>query len=278
MAATTPTLAPVPGPPPGIAPPPPSVGADSPLFEGLAARIADRSAVVAVVGLGYVGLPLLEASARQGYRLVGVDIDATKVRSLRRGRSYLSDVADGDLDALAHARFSTDHRVLIAADVVVVAVPTPLRDGRPDLSAVRSAASAISEVLRPGQLVVLESTTYPGTTEEVVRPLLEESGFVSSRDFALAYSPERIDPGSDRSLRHTPKLVAGVGRALVPRDDLRGAVHVRAGVPDLLGHPHHARHPVGHQGVHRGACPRRPDPRHRPAARGDQRGRGRGRP
>jgi nucleotide sugar dehydrogenase len=125
----------------------------------------------------------------------------------------VADVADDEVRLLGRAQFSTDHRVLVAADAILIAVPTPLRQGSPDLSAVTEAASRIAPVLRPGQLVVLESTTYPGTTEELLRPLLEKSGLVAGRDFALAYSPERIDPGGGRSFRHTPKVVAGLGPA-----------------------------------------------------------------
>ena len=179
----------------------------------LAGRIDDRAATVGIVGLGYVGLPLLVSAGREGFRLIGVDVDAAKVRSLRDRRSYVADVADDDLSGLSHVQYSTDHRVLVAADVIVVTVPTPLRDGGPDLSMVRAATAHVAEVLRPGQLVVLESTTYPGTTEDLVRPVLEASGLVAGFDFALAYSPERIDPGTGRTLRETPKIVAGVGPA-----------------------------------------------------------------
>ena len=185
---------------------------DSPL-SGVRARIEDRTATVAVVGLGYVGLPLLVAAGAEGFGLIGIDTDPAKVKALRDRRSYVSDVSDHDLGRLPQAQFSTDHRVLLAADVIVIAVPTPLRDGGPDLSMVRAAAEHVARVLRPGQLVVLESTTYPGTTEDVVQPILEGGGLVAGFDFALAYSPERIDPGSGRTLRQTPKIVAGVGPA-----------------------------------------------------------------
>ena len=180
---------------------------------GLRERIDSRRATVAVVGLGYVGLPLLVAAGAEGFGLIGVDVDAGKIRSLRARRSYVADVSDAQLAALSQVQFSTDPRVLLAADVIVIAVPTPLRDGGPDLSMVRSAVERVAVVLRPGQLVVLESTTYPGTTEELVRPILESGDLLAGRDFALAYSPERIDPGTGRSLRGTPKIVAGVSGA-----------------------------------------------------------------
>lgn len=179
----------------------------------LRARIEARTATVAVVGLGYVGLPLLAAAGNEGFALIGVDADPAKIESLRARKSYVSDVTAETLAGLDRVQFGTDHRVLVAADVIVIAVPTPLRDGGPDLSMVRSAAEHVASVLRPGQLVVLESTTYPGTTEELVQPILEESGLVAGFDFALAYSPERIDPGSGRGFRETPKIVAGVGPA-----------------------------------------------------------------
>ncbi|HEX2046386.1 MAG TPA: nucleotide sugar dehydrogenase [Acidimicrobiales bacterium] len=181
----------------------------SPL-SALGRRIDDRTATVAVVGLGYVGLPLLVAAGAEGFGLIGVDVDPAKVRSLRERRSYVGDVADGELAGLAQVQYSTDHRVLVAADVIVIAVPTPLRDGGPDLSMVRTAAEHVAEVLRPGQLVVLESTTYPGTTEELVQPVLEAGGLVAGFDFGLAYSPERVDPGTGRTLRETARIVAGV--------------------------------------------------------------------
>ena len=183
----------------------------------LAEAIADRTATVAVVGLGYVGVPLLVAAGHEGFRLIGIDSDPDKVRGLRNGRSHVVDVAPEDLTWKSEeigwdsrAQFSTDPCLLVAADVVLVAVPTPLRDGTPDLSIVRAAMEDVARALRPGQLVVLESTTYPGTTEELVLPILEATGLVAGRDFALAYSPERINPGDGRSLRDVPKIVAGL--------------------------------------------------------------------
>jgi UDP-N-acetyl-D-glucosamine dehydrogenase len=179
-------------------------------YAQLRERIADRSATVAVVGLGYVGLPILTAAGRQGFNLIGIDSAEAKIASLQRGRSYVADVPDAQVTALEVAEFGTDHSVLVSADVIIVAVPTPLRDGGPDLSLVLRAGQQIAETLRPGQLVVLESTTYPGTTQDIFRPVLESSGLTAGRDFALAYSPERINPGSSWTLRETPKVVAGI--------------------------------------------------------------------
>ncbi|MEY2567903.1 MAG: UDP-N-acetyl-D-glucosamine dehydrogenase [Actinomycetota bacterium] len=189
-------------------------------LEDLRRQLRERRAAVAVVGLGYVGLPLLVAAGAEGFAVIGVDADRSKVATLKAGCSPVVDVSQDDLAWIERSQFSTDHRVLVAADVIVVAVPTPLRDGAPDLSLVEQAMADVASVLRPGQLVVLESTTYPGTTEELARPILEVgSGLTAGDDFFLAYSPERIDPGTGRTLRHTPKLVAGIGA-----DDTAAAV------------------------------------------------------
>jgi nucleotide sugar dehydrogenase len=180
-------------------------------LERLAARIRSRDAVAAVVGLGYVGLPLLMAMDQAGFHVVGVDQDPAKVAALRDGRSYIVDVADSEIHALGDPVFSDTPAPLGDADVVVLCLPTPLTDGAPDLTMVLTASEEVGRALRPGMLVVLESTTYPGTTEDMVRPILEsESGLAAGRDFALAYSPERIDPGSTHRLHETPKIVSGL--------------------------------------------------------------------
>ena len=195
----------------------PEIAAHRANLTTLAERIATRNATVGVVGLGYVGLPLVVAAWAEGFGIIGVDADAEKVKSLRNGHSPIASVpdehlgwADDDLAWESRVQFSTGSGALLAADVILVAVPTPLRDGTPDLSLVRAAMADIALVLRPGQLVVLESTTYPGTTEEVVLPLLETTGLVAGVDFSLAYSPERINPGDGRMLRDVPKIVAGI--------------------------------------------------------------------
>jgi UDP-N-acetyl-D-glucosamine dehydrogenase len=168
---------------------------------------------VGIVGLGYVGLPLAVAFAEAGCEVVGVDVNARRVNALAAGRSDIEDIADERLQALGR-RFlpTTRYAALARVDAVIIAVPTPLTPNRePDLGAVIAAASSVSRVLQRGQLVVLESTTYPGTTRERLVPALEESGLAAGDEFAVAYSPERIDPGrTDYTLRTTPKVVAGL--------------------------------------------------------------------
>lgn len=170
--------------------------------------------MLVVVGLGYVGLPLVQAAARAGYDIVGLDVNEHVVADLNAGRSHVDDLSDDEIGALLTAGFkaSTDEAVIRSADVVVVCVPTPLStDGGPDLGAVTGATNAIARNLQPGTLVVLESTTYPGTTEEVVQPILESvSGLRAGADFHLAFSPERIDPGNPvYGMHNTPKVVGG---------------------------------------------------------------------
>ncbi len=168
---------------------------------------------VGVVGLGYVGLPLAVAFAEEGHEVVGLDADPRKVDALAEGRSYVGDVASERLAALA-GRLTPTSRYpdLSACDAVIICVPTPLTNSRePDLSYVVDAATSLAAVLQKGQLIVLESTTYPGTTRERLRPILEESGLAAGRDFHLAFSPERIDPGrTDFTIRTTPKVVGGL--------------------------------------------------------------------
>jgi UDP-N-acetyl-D-glucosamine dehydrogenase len=180
-------------------------------LERLAASIREREAVVAVVGLGYVGLPLLVAIRHASYPAIGFDTDATKITELRAGRSYLSDISSSELTSLERVTYADDARALADADIVVLCLPTPLADGAPDLSMVGNAAKAVADRLRPGMLVILESTTWPGTTEEYLRPILETGGLVAGVDFALGYSPERIDPGqSHHQIQDTPKIVSGL--------------------------------------------------------------------
>jgi len=176
--------------------------------------IANKSAKVGIIGLGYVGLPLIRAFIQAGFRTLGFDVDQTKVRSLLAGKSYIkhlpsewiaSCVAEGIFEPTA------DLGRLAEADALLICVPTPLSDSRdPDLSYVESTTRAIAETLRAGQLVVLESTTYPGTTRDVMLPILERGGLRAGRDFYLAYSPEREDPGNpDFTASGIPKVVGG---------------------------------------------------------------------
>jgi nucleotide sugar dehydrogenase len=168
-----------------------------------------------IVGLGYVGLPLAQEACRSGLRVVGLDTDPSVVSGLSTGLSHIDDIDSVDLAKMARAGFlaTTDSSCIRGSDVVVICVPTPLdEDGTPDLGAVKAATTAVSEHLQPGSLVILESTTYPGTTEDIVRPILEAgSGLAAGTDFWLAYSPERIDPGNPEwGLRNTPKVVGGL--------------------------------------------------------------------
>jgi nucleotide sugar dehydrogenase len=166
-----------------------------------------------VVGLGYVGLPLVAEAVRSGLSVAGLDVAEGRVETLNAGRTVIDDLSDADVAALLDRGFraTTDPGVLGTAGAVVVCVPTPLsEDGGPDLGAVTGSTRTIAAHLRPGTLVVLESTTYPGTTEEVVLPILEGTGLRVGEDFHLAYSPERIDPGNATyGLRNTPKVVGG---------------------------------------------------------------------
>ncbi|WP_242884375.1 nucleotide sugar dehydrogenase [Actinomadura litoris] len=170
-----------------------------------------------VIGLGYVGLPLVRAACRAGLRTGGLDLDARVVDGLRAGRSHIDDVSPAEVAEMLGQGFepSVDEHILDGARTVVICVPTPLsEEGGPDLTAVRGAAETIARHLEPGMLVVLESTTYPGTTDEVVRPILEKSGLNAGEEFHLAFSPERIDPGNPvYGIRNTPKIVGGFSPA-----------------------------------------------------------------
>jgi UDP-N-acetyl-D-glucosamine dehydrogenase len=174
--------------------------------------------VLTVIGQGYVGLPLAMLAVGAGYNVVGLDVDASRVEMLRQGKSYVDDVDDTHLQAaLDSGRYiaTADYSGVVGFDVAVITVPTPLRSRVPDLSCVLSAAGELSRYVTRGSLVVLESTTYPGTTEDLVRPILEEgSGLSAGTDFALGYSPERVDPGNKTwPLQATPKVVAGIDDA-----------------------------------------------------------------
>lgn len=183
-------------------------------------KIKDRSYVVGIVGLGYVGVPLALAAIRGGFTVLGFDIDADRVAHLNQGRSQIKHIPSDDIaKACETGRFSAtaDFNRLNEPDAILIAVPTPLTKQRePDLSYVEATAEAIAPRLRKGQLIVLESTTWPGTTREIIKPILERTGLKSGVDFYLAFSPEREDPGNERFVTATiPKVVGGEGEDAV---------------------------------------------------------------
>ena len=188
------------------------------IADRLRSRIDLRTARICIVGLGYVGLPLAEAFAFAGYPVLGYDIDADKVNRLKHGESYIGHIpSERVAELVGSGRFdaTTDAHRFREADVIIICVPTPLTAARePDLSCITHTAQSIQPHLRPGKLVVLESTTYPGTTVEVLKPILEQSGLRAGRDFFLAFSPEREDPGNAKfSTRNIPKVVGGMNPA-----------------------------------------------------------------
>ena len=174
----------------------------------------DKTATIAIVGLGYVGLPLALASAASGFRMLGLDNDSEKIASLNRGKSYIKHIADHDINTAVKSgrlRASDNFADVGNVDAIVICVPTPLTSHRePDLSFVEKTTEAIVPYVRSNQLIFLESTTWPGTTSQVMKPILERRGLKCGRDFFLAYSPEREDPGNpDFSTRKIPKVVGG---------------------------------------------------------------------
>ncbi len=184
----------------------------------LLSRLRARQARVGVLGLGYVGLPLLVEFARGGYDATGFDVDERKIAAINRGESYIPDVLPADIQTPLQAgrlRATTDFAKLAEVDTIDICVPTPLRKTKdPDLSYVVNAVEAIAKHLRRGQLVILESTTYPGTTDEVVRPILERGGLKAGVDFYLAFSPERVDPSNKEwTTANIPKVVGGIDAA-----------------------------------------------------------------
>ncbi|MBW6394553.1 nucleotide sugar dehydrogenase [Thermus sp. SYSU G05001] len=186
------------------------------LLKTLKDRIATRQAVVGVVGLGYVGLPFAVEKAKVGFRVLGVEQNPRRAEKVNRGENYIPDVRDKELRELVARgliQADTDFHRVPEMDVIVIAVPTPLTQNlTPDLQYVVRVTEAIAERLRPGQLISLESTTYPGTTEEVMLPILERSGLKVERDFFLVHSPERVDPGNKRyTTKNTTKVVGGCG-------------------------------------------------------------------
>lgn len=181
-------------------------------------KILDRTAVIGVAGIGYVGLPLAVEKAKVGFRVVGYDRNPIRVDQINQGLNYIRDVDDRELAEMVdsqHLRATIDFASLGECDVVIICVPTPLTPNfDPDISYIRNVGEMVAERLRPGMLVCLESTTYPGTTEEVLLPMLERSGLKVGQDFFLCFSPERVDPGNARyTTKNTSKVVGGVTQA-----------------------------------------------------------------
>jgi len=190
---------------------------------------AARRFDLAVIGLGYVGLPLVIEAHKSGLTVLGVEVDSRKVQRLLEGSSYIEDVSDEELRAAIADGFlpTVDNSQLAQADTSIICVPTPLKDQVPDLTAITEAGKAVGEHLERGQLVILQSTSYPGTTQDMLQPLLEQhSGLKAGEDFFLAFAPERIDPGNPQwNLRNTPKLVAGIdGRSTERAAELFGKI------------------------------------------------------
>ncbi|MDQ3420295.1 MAG: nucleotide sugar dehydrogenase [Acidobacteriota bacterium] len=185
------------------------------LGQSLLEKIENRTARTGVVGLGYVGLPLAVELAKAGFRTTGIDLDQRKVQAIGEGRSYIPDVTTDDVMRLHRAGTldaTADFAIVKELDTINICVPTPLRKTKdPDMSYIVSAVEAIAQHLHPGMLIVLESTTYPGTTDEVVQPLLEATGLKAGEDFFIAFSPERVDPGNPTFQTHNvPKVVGGL--------------------------------------------------------------------
>lgn len=206
-------------------------------YQELRSKIAERTAVIAVIGLGYVGLPLAVEKAKVGYKVIGLDVQQKRVDMVNQGINYIGDVVDADLDKVVKEGLvtaTTDYSLIAQADCVAICVPTPLdHHYQPDISYVESSTKDIARYMKKGTLVILESTTYPGTTEEVVQPILEQGGFKCGTDFYLAFSPERVDPGNKHyNTKNTPKVVGGVTEQctelaqILYTNVLEGEVHV----------------------------------------------------
>ncbi|MDD3101636.1 MAG: nucleotide sugar dehydrogenase [Patescibacteria group bacterium] len=184
-------------------------------MKNLETLIKNKKAKITIIGLGYVGLPLAVVLAEQGFRVFGFDVQKNKVKLVNQGHSYIADISSADLQGvLKSKKFSatTDKKILKLADVIIICVPTPLdKYKQPDITYIQSTVKEIARFIRKGQLIILESTTYPGTTREVILPVLQKSGLKVGKDFFLAFSPERIDPGNQKfNVRNVPKVVGGI--------------------------------------------------------------------
>ncbi|OMP66720.1 nucleotide sugar dehydrogenase [Domibacillus epiphyticus] len=206
------------------------------LAEELIQKLEKKTATIGVVGLGYVGLPLAVEKAKAGYNVIGFDVQEEKVNKVNNGENYIGDVIPADLEELVQSgklKATSDYSFIKEVDALAICVPTPLDIYKqPNMKYVESSAKAIAENFTKGTLVVLESTTYPGTTEELIKPILEEAGLTCGKDFFLAYSPERVDPGNkDFNTKNTPKVVGGMTSACTKvaatmyRSVLEGDVH-----------------------------------------------------
>lgn len=184
-------------------------------INSLKQKIMNRKAQIGVIGLGYVGLPLALLFAKKGFRVTGIDIDKNRVRKIKKGASYITDITDTELkNILKTKKFNatTSVSAVKTLDVVIICVPTPLGKGRkPDISYIKAASLKVKENMKAGQVIILESTTYPGTTKEVLLPIFESTGLKEGKDFYLAFSPERIDPGNKvYNTENTPKIIGGI--------------------------------------------------------------------
>lgn len=205
-------------------------------FEALKSRIAEKTVSAAIIGLGYVGLPLAQSMLNAGLRVYGLDVDETKIESLKRGDSYIDAVESAAIKKAQEKELfhpSSDFSLIRDADFIVICVPTPLDDHfAPDLSYVETTAQTISQFLRSGHVVVLESTTYPGTMNEVVKPILEKSGLQCDEDFYIAYSPERENPGSQTHSTSTiPKVVGANTKTCLELSQLFYSLFIKDVVP-----------------------------------------------
>ncbi len=184
-------------------------------LEALQLKILNKKALVGVIGLGYVGLPLAVCFAKKGFKVLGVDVDPDRIKKVKKGISYILDVPLRDIKEVTEKkRFTatTDVKQIKKLDAVIICVPTPLgKDKEPDISYIREAVTGIKDNIKPGQIIILESTTYPGTTREILLPMLESTGLKEGKDFYLAFSPERIDPGNIIfKTENTPKVIGGL--------------------------------------------------------------------